>query len=223
MQVHVSPTIPDGDLPVRMNPGNGDPFGIIEFGDAELVIESDADAERVIKAAALSIAMRKMIGAPHQFESDAYPGARHGHCLHCGMLSKWADHDPPVITDSERTCPEYNNGEHCHRGGDHGVHRDANGDEWRTDGEPNPPHHVTADEKACTGAGWNDEDISGYVCTAQDGHDGPDHIAYNPGGGEYRRWPAAAAPAQDRHADLDPGELGGMSGAGCYDITGRTA
>lgn len=42
-----------------------------------------------------------------------------------------------AITDDERTCPEYNpdgSGEHCHRGGDHGVHEDANGETWRTDG-----------------------------------------------------------------------------------------
>ena len=51
--------------------------------------------------------------------------------------------DPPVITDSERTCPEVNpdgSGEHCHRGGDHGVHEDANGDEWRTDGGHSSRH-----------------------------------------------------------------------------------
>lgn len=44
--------------------------------------------------------------------------------------------DPPVITDSERTCQQVNpdgSGEHCTRGGDHGVCKDSNGDEWRTD------------------------------------------------------------------------------------------
>jgi hypothetical protein len=41
----------------------------------------------------------------------------------------------PVITDSERTCDQANpgTGAHCHRGGDHGVHRDSDGGEWRTD------------------------------------------------------------------------------------------
>lgn len=55
-----------------------------------------------------------------------------------------AEMDPPVpgcdcmidapITDSERTCDQANplSGSWCHRGGDHGVHRDTNGDEWRT-------------------------------------------------------------------------------------------
>lgn len=50
--------------------------------------------------------------------------------------------DPPVITDSERTCPHSNNGEHCTRGGDHGVHRDSNGDEWRTDGDEREPSFI---------------------------------------------------------------------------------
>lgn len=42
---------------------------------------------------------------------------------------------PVIITDSERDCDEVNPEGHwpCHRGGDHGVHRDANGDEWRSD------------------------------------------------------------------------------------------
>lgn len=43
--------------------------------------------------------------------------------------------DPPVITDSDRTCDQANpgTGAWCHRGGDHGVHRDTDGEEWRTD------------------------------------------------------------------------------------------
>ncbi|HEY5397845.1 MAG TPA: hypothetical protein VIL16_20855 [Trebonia sp.] len=42
----------------------------------------------------------------------------------------------PVITDSERDCDQAHpeTGAWCHRGGDHGVHRDTNGDEWRADG-----------------------------------------------------------------------------------------
>lgn len=61
--------------------------------------------------------------------------------------------------------------------------------------EPNPPHHVVGAEPCCRADGWDDR-ASGYVCTAQAGHDGPDHVAYEPGGGEYHRWPvAASAPA----------------------------
>ena len=44
--------------------------------------------------------------------------------------------DPPVIPPAERDCDQVNpdgSGEHCYRGGDHGVHRDSNGTEWRTD------------------------------------------------------------------------------------------
>jgi hypothetical protein len=48
--------------------------------------------------------------------------------------------DPPVITDSERTCDQKHpqTGDWCHRGGDHGVHQDAYGEEWRTDGTYDP-------------------------------------------------------------------------------------
>ena len=44
--------------------------------------------------------------------------------------------DPPVIPPAERDCPHLNpdGGWPCHRGGDHGVHQDSNGSEWRTDG-----------------------------------------------------------------------------------------
>lgn len=43
--------------------------------------------------------------------------------------------DPPVITDSGRDCDQANpvSGAWCHRDGDHGVHRDTDGEEWRTD------------------------------------------------------------------------------------------
>jgi hypothetical protein len=55
----------------------------------------------------------------------------------------------------------------------------------------NPPHHATVTgEPVCATTNWQDSD-SNYACTAQDGHDGPDHIAYNPAGGEYHRWPIA--------------------------------
>jgi hypothetical protein len=53
----------------------------------------------------------------------------------------------------------------------------------------NPPHHATGDTPgpAC------DARDSGYICNAQDGHDGPDHVAYGSGGQECHRWPVAAA------------------------------
>lgn len=58
----------------------------------------------------------------------------------------------------------------------------------------NPPRHTLAPgDRACTGPGWKDS-ASGFVCTAQDGHDGPDHVAYGSRGVEYRRWPVTATP-----------------------------
>jgi hypothetical protein len=58
----------------------------------------------------------------------------------------------------------------------------------------NPPHHAVDGERFCTAPGYDDSDRSGYMCTAQDGHDGPDHVAYKPHGGEWHRWPVATAP-----------------------------
>lgn len=42
--------------------------------------------------------------------------------------------DRGTIFDSARTCDQMNpaTGEWCHRGGEHGEHRDANGDTWPT-------------------------------------------------------------------------------------------
>jgi hypothetical protein len=71
-----------------------------------------------------------------------------------------------------------------------------------SDEAANPPHHVIPAEQACTAPGWDDSADSGYMCTAQNGHAGPDHIAYKPGGGEYHRWPADAA-AKDEPCSTD--------------------
>lgn len=64
---------------------------------------------------------------------------------------------------------------------------------------PNPPYHATG--QACQAV---DNESAGYICTAQDGHDGPDHIAYKLGGGEYHRWPVAAAVLAAPIADGTP-------------------
>ena len=42
--------------------------------------------------------------------------------------------DAPVITDSERTCPNRNNGWSCHVRGEHDVCEDDNGDQWPASG-----------------------------------------------------------------------------------------
>lgn len=78
---------------------------------------------------------------------------------------------------------------------------------WADHAEPataalaNPPYRVTDDAPMCSAPDNRD---AGYACTAQDGHDGPVHIAYNPHqGGEFHRWPMAAQPAEVQAASAD--------------------
>lgn len=56
--------------------------------------------------------------------------------------------------------------------------------------EPNPPYHV--DGLVFVGPSCGAED-SNYICNAQAGHDGPDHVAYGTGGQECYRWPVSVA------------------------------
>ena len=71
--------------------------------------------------------------------------------------------------------------------------------------EPNPPHHMTGN---MIGPCCVAED-AGYICNAQDGHDGPDHVAYDSKSKECHRWPVAEpapAGAQDTAAEATPEE-----------------
>lgn len=52
----------------------------------------------------------------------------------------------------------------------------------------NPPHHMTGN---MIGPPCDAED-GNYICNAQDGHDGPDHVAYGSENRECHRWPVAA-------------------------------
>jgi hypothetical protein len=132
---------PDGELLTEMNAGGSEPFGCINFGrdGGYIAVKNDADAERLIRAAHRIIAMRHMLGKPHAFApGDATAGVDKHDCIHCGMNATWADHAepaPPVITDSERTCPEQNpeTGAWCHQDGKHAEHLDTDGETWRTD------------------------------------------------------------------------------------------
>jgi hypothetical protein len=81
--------------------------------------------------------------------------------------------EPPVIPPAERDCPEVNpdgSGEHCYRGGDHGVHRDSNGGEWRTDLGERDPSFISG-SPFCT-----ERDFTGTLCELPLGHGG-DHRA----------------------------------------------
>lgn len=92
--------------------------------------------------------------------------------------------------------------------GDDHVHADRDGNvlplENHGEDEDSAPHHATPRGEPTCGTA---DSRSGYVCTAQAGHDGPDHIAYGLDGEVCRSWPAteepfASAPRLPRLADL---------------------
>lgn len=94
MQIHITPVIPVGELPVAMNPGIGDPFGVIDFGCADLIIQSDEDADRLIRAASRIKAMRAMGSTPHAWQRMEGTSNR---CDVCGLLKKDGPHDDAEV------------------------------------------------------------------------------------------------------------------------------
>jgi hypothetical protein len=100
MQVHmnISPDLDEGAPFAQMNPGSGEPFGILRFSEETYFsVHSVAEAERVIAVAVQIIAMFGEIGKPHVFQRPeaGAPVSTH-HCVHCGMLSDSPDHVKPV-------------------------------------------------------------------------------------------------------------------------------
>ena len=156
MRIHISPGIPDGELSARMNGcDDGSMFAVIDLGSSTVELDTPEDARRLLEAAARIVGWYEFDGRPHEYLRLTTST----HCAVCGLLKSRHPEPAPVITDSERTCNEVNGGEHCTRGGDHGVHRDSNGDQWRTDGAPGDPHrkrvtddgHTYSDEAAAAG------------------------------------------------------------------------
>lgn len=78
----------EGDFPVYFNPGNGDgAFGIIVLTEQHaLFIETDEDADRIIRAAERIKKMRAAMGTPHDHEPGA--GRWGNNCVTCGLLRK---------------------------------------------------------------------------------------------------------------------------------------
>lgn len=50
MQIHGPSETPKG-ISVRLNPGSGQPFAILDFGSTEIYLQSVADADELIRAA----------------------------------------------------------------------------------------------------------------------------------------------------------------------------
>jgi hypothetical protein len=144
MRIHVPSPKPrdEGEYEVRVNPGDAmrDPFAIIALSEnsaTEICLDDLDDARRLVRAAARAL---HWLEVSVKGEHHLYCG-KADRCGECGQ-GEYADIHA-VITDSERDCDQVNpdgSGEHCHRGGDHGVHQDSNGDEWRTDGGHSSRH-----------------------------------------------------------------------------------
>jgi hypothetical protein len=135
LYVNVRPDLPEGGPYAHMNPGNGAPFGVIEFGDnAYVSVKTDDEARRIIAVAARLIEMREQIGQPHAFERDAADPVVSSawYCTRCGLLEDEPVHAEPV-TGPGRACPEVHpeTGLPCRASGSHALH-DSDGDMWGT-------------------------------------------------------------------------------------------
>ena len=168
MYLHHTTDVPDAPLPVRMNPGKREPFGIIDLGEADMTLASIDDARRLADAAQLVIDHFRVLGHKHPYQRTESSS----HCVTCGMLKDWADHAEPeaaavLAASIEAGTPVV-------------ITEDA---------APNPPRYVhPAAGERCRAV----RPGVGSICTAQRGHDGPEHVAYGVGGHELARWPAAS-------------------------------
>jgi hypothetical protein len=92
MQIHTSSNVDDGELRVHMNPGSGDPFGVLCFtrwSGTQVNVESDEDADRLIRAATRIKEMRAAISRPHAYECMA----GEAYCTVCGLMEKDGPHE----------------------------------------------------------------------------------------------------------------------------------
>ena len=175
MRIHVPSPKPrdEGEFEVRVNPGDAmrDPFAVIALSEnsaTEICLDDLHDARRLVRVAARALHMLEVSvkGEHHQYRDDC------GLCGECGQGRYAAIHAEPVA-GSDRTCDEANpdSGAWCHRGGDHGVHEDTDGETWRTDGT----------EQFISGSPFCTARQDRFLCDLPMGHGG-DHRA--PGAGE---------------------------------------
>jgi hypothetical protein len=168
MRIETTVRVEDGELAVTVNPGSGKPFATIDFDTYSYVrLKTMDDCDRLVRAA---VAVRRRFEAA--VKGDAHPfaeGFPRGHCDTCGMLKDEKLHAGPLSPEAAALDASIAAGTPV----------------IVTDEPPNPPHHMTGDTP---GASCLAED-GGYICNAQDGHDGPDHVAYGNVDQECYRWP----------------------------------
>jgi hypothetical protein len=153
MQVH-GPSQEVDEIRVRLNPGSGHPFAVVEIGGVTLYLQTIADADELIKAAVE--AKRLLLGETGE------------------------DLDTPPATDArdaDGTPPG------------HQLPAAVTG--WD---DPLPPYHATGTDDPYCMAKDSDGD---YTCTAQAGHAGPLHVAFDAQvpGESFHSWPVADMPA----------------------------
>lgn len=184
MRVHVPSPKPrdSGDFEIRVNPGEGnrEPFAIIaldERSQAEICLDDLDDARRLVRASvdALHRLEASVKGEPHQFDPDDFQ-----YCTGCGQARGAAIHAEPAPAEAAAVLAAS-----------------------IADGTPvvvaNPPHHMTG---KMIGPSCGAED--GYfICNAQEGHDGPDHVAYDGKDHECHRWPVAACECSHGQGEHD--------------------
>lgn len=98
-----------GDLDAHMNPGSGEPFGIIGLGHSDICLDTVEDARALLAGAAKIVAWFEAKPELHTFESAA--GTPNGPCMHCGHIKSRGVHAEPepervVFTDEGDGEPE---------------------------------------------------------------------------------------------------------------------
>ena len=176
MQSHVNAGGIVEDIRVRPHPAD---FAVLTFGHVEIIVESVADSEEIIKAAlaakdllspiwAIFDAIEGEVAGPKTYaEAKAY--IKDNDSWHTGELTighAVTDLDaalspPAALSDAEKDEAVMPPGHQLPAG-------EVTG--WD---EPLPPYHAKGGERCMS----KDAEL-GYFCTAQRGHAGPLHVAY---------------------------------------------
>lgn len=169
MQIHPpSSDIPDeGEFGVSMNAGYiRDPFAVVEMGNIAIFVESDEDADRVIRAMVRTKAMRAAITRPHPF----IPGTR-GRCEECGLIQR--SHPGPPAAEAART--ECGRTECVLPAGHDGPHDAAVAGEVCIVARHDDPSDLMPTESrgACLAKAVRSSSPVELYCWRKDGHEGP--------------------------------------------------
>lgn len=199
MQIHLSQ--PHIGTPYINQPDEPDSFAILPLGSAEAYVASEAEADDLIRAACLlkdRLAEHRERHSPIWAVFDSIEGEVAGPKTHAEAEAyikandSWHTGELTIgraVTDLD-AAPALSGAEKAEATTPPG-HQLPAGDVPGWD-EPLPPYYAMGTTSPCCGAG-----DSGYICTAQAGHAGPLHIAYDAEvpGRHIHSWPVAEVPA----------------------------